>query len=112
MRKTKWTLVCLISLTLLGAPQAFAAGKGKRQGQGKDQAVDTQTQNQWGTYQPPGWDSQGKKKGWTKHETIVPVGSRKTWTRAIILRGCKSPGKSFDKLREAPMIEGIDHCSA
>ncbi len=46
MRKTKWTLVCLISLTLLGAPQAFAAGKGKGQGQGQDQVVDTQTQNQ------------------------------------------------------------------
>jgi hypothetical protein len=80
MRKTKWTLVCLISLALLGAPQAFAAGKGQGQGQGKgDQAVGTQTQGQWGTNQPPGWDSQGKKKGWTKKDpnSTMPGGLNK-----------------------------------
>ncbi len=77
MRKTKWTLVCLISLSLLGAPQAFAAGKGKGEGQGKGQAVETQAQNQWENNQPPGWDSQGQKKSWSEHGTTTPVGVQK-----------------------------------
>jgi hypothetical protein len=78
MRKTKWTLICLVSLALLGAPQAFAQGKAKGQGKG-NQGVGTQTQGQWGTNQPPGWDSQGQKKGWTKKDpnSTIPGGLNK-----------------------------------
>jgi hypothetical protein len=77
MRKIKWTLVCLVSLSLLGAPQVFAAGKGKGVGQGKAHMVELQAQNQWEGNQPPGWNSQGQKKGWSKHESTTPVGVNK-----------------------------------
>ncbi len=78
MRKTKWTLIWLVSLALLGAPQAFAAGKGQGEGKG-NQAVGTPTQGQWETNQPPGWDNQGKKKGWTKKDSnsSIPGGLNK-----------------------------------
>jgi hypothetical protein len=81
MHKTKWTLVALLALALLGAPQAFAAGKGKGQGQGQGQGKGQTmgTQGQWGTNQPPGWDSQGQRKGWTKKdpESTMPGGLNK-----------------------------------
>ncbi len=77
MRKLKWTLVSLMLLALLAAPQAFAEGKGKGMGQGQgngNQFGGAQKQGQWVDNQPHGWSSQGKKQGWTKQGSDVPVG--------------------------------------
>ncbi len=76
MRKAEWTLVWLLSLALLAAPQAFAAGKGNGQGNG-GQAGGAQQQGQWVNNQPPGWSGHGQKQGWAKQGSTMPVGLNK-----------------------------------
>ena len=77
MRRTGWTLLLLLSLTLLAAPQAWAAGKGLGQGNGH-QAGGPQ-QGQWVNNQPPGWSGHGQKQGWAKHGSTMPVGLNKNF---------------------------------
>ncbi len=74
MRRTRWALALVISLALLGAPQAFAAGKAKGQGNGNQVGG---TQGQWINNQPPGWSGPGQKQGWTKNGAAMPVGLQK-----------------------------------
>ncbi len=75
MRKTGWTLVMLLVLALLAAPQAWAAGKGMGQGNGNGhQAGSAQQQAQWVNNQPPGWNDHGKKQGWARQGSTIPVG--------------------------------------
>ena len=75
MRKIWWALVMVISLALLGAPQAFAGGKAKGQGNGAQIAG---TQGQWVNNQPPGWTGHGRKQGWNKNGPgVMPGGLQK-----------------------------------
>ncbi len=75
MRRTGWILVTLLALALLGAPRAWAAGKGMGQGRGNQAGV-AQQQGQWVNNQPPGWNNDhGKRQGWTRHNSNgLPVG--------------------------------------
>ena len=73
MHEARWILVCLMVLALLAAPQAFAAGKGQGQSKG-NQLGGARKQGQWVDNQPHGWSSQGKKQGWTKQGSDMPVG--------------------------------------
>ncbi|MCX5891333.1 MAG: hypothetical protein NTY36_18080 [Deltaproteobacteria bacterium] len=70
MRRTGWTLLILLSLALLAAPQALA-GQGKGQGNGNQAAG---THGQWVNNQPPGWSGHGQKQGWAKQGSTMPVG--------------------------------------
>ncbi len=80
MRKTISTLVMLLVLALLAAPQAWAGGKGQGQGRG-NQAGGAQQQGQWVNNQPPGWNNdQGKRQGWTRQGSSMPVGLDKNYT--------------------------------
>jgi hypothetical protein len=91
MHRTKWALIFFISLALLGAPQAFAGGQGKGLGSGNP-AGGTPKQGQWVNNQPPGWTGQGKKNGWVKHGTTMPVG---------VQRNLESKGKYPKGLQKA-----------
>jgi hypothetical protein len=72
MINTRWALVALLSLAVLGASQGLAWGKGNGKGNGG-----AQKQGQWVNNQPHGWSGQGQKQGWEKHGTTMPVGMQK-----------------------------------
>ncbi len=80
MRRTTGILVMLLALAVLGAPQAWAAGKGQGQGQRNgngNRAGGAQQQAQWVNNQPPGWNDHGQKQGWQGGTT--PTGLNKNF---------------------------------
>jgi len=74
MRWSKWSMLfaaAILSIMLVAA-LAFTSARG--QTKGNNSAGQGAKQGQWVNNQPPGWSGQGKRQGWQKQGSALPVG--------------------------------------